>query len=103
RAAGGDFAVGSAFWGPGVFQEGAELVLEFAFETLGAHRLEARAAVLNGRGNRALQEIGAGQECLLRESLQSDRQSLDQVLYAILDSDWRESRTMMPKPAVLVH
>ena len=29
------------FWGTGVFQEGAGLVMEFAFETIGVHRLEA--------------------------------------------------------------
>jgi RimJ/RimL family protein N-acetyltransferase len=97
------FAVGSAFWGTGVFQDGAELVLDFAFETLGAHRLEARAAVLNGRGNGALQKIGAVQECLLRKSFLRNGQYLDQVLYAILDSDWRESRTMTTTPATLVH
>ena len=97
------FVVGSAFWGTGVFQDGAELVLDFAFETLGAHRLEARAAVLNGRGNGALQKIGAVQECLLRRSFLRNGQYLDQVLYAILDSDWRESRTMMTTPAMLVH
>src|SRR5258706_10016753 len=39
------FALGSPFWGTGVFQEGANLVLDFAFETLNIHRLEARAAV----------------------------------------------------------
>src|SRR5258706_2321086 len=32
------FAIGSAFWGTGVFQESAELVLEFAFDTIGVHR-----------------------------------------------------------------
>ena len=56
------FAIGSAFWGTGVFQDGAELVLDFAFDTIGVHRLEARAAVQNGRGNGALQKIGAVQE-----------------------------------------
>ena len=50
------FAIGSAYWGSGVFQEGAELLVRFAFETVGVHRLEARAAVRNGRGNGALQE-----------------------------------------------
>jgi hypothetical protein len=30
-------------------------------------------------------------------------QYLDQVLYAILDTDWRESRTIMATPAMLVH
>src|SRR4029077_2623375 len=38
------FAIGSAYWGSGVFQEGAELLVRFAFETVGVHRLEAPAA-----------------------------------------------------------
>jgi RimJ/RimL family protein N-acetyltransferase len=97
------FVVGSAFWGTGVFQDGAELMLDFAFDTLGAHRLEARAAVLNGRGNGALQKLGAVQECLLRKSFMRNGQYLDQVLYTILDSDWRESGTTMTTPAMLVH
>jgi len=84
------FAMGSQFWGTGVFQEGAELVLDFAFDTIGVHRLEARAAVLNGRGNGALQKLGAVQECVLRKSFRRNGQYLDQVLYAILDSDRRE-------------
>jgi RimJ/RimL family protein N-acetyltransferase len=87
------FAIGSAFWGTGVFQEGAELVLEFAFETLGVHRLEARAAVKNGRGNGALLKLGAVQEGILRKSFLKNGEYIDQVLYAILDDDWRDSRT----------
>jgi [ribosomal protein S5]-alanine N-acetyltransferase len=92
------FAIGSPFWGTGVFQEGAELVLDFAFDTIGVHRLEARAAVPNGRGNGALQKIGAVQECVLRKSFLRNGQYLDQVLYAILDSDRREATA-----AVRVH
>jgi RimJ/RimL family protein N-acetyltransferase len=88
------FAIGSAFWGTGVFQEGAELTLQFAFETLGVHRLEARAAVKNGRGNGALQKMGAVQECILRKSFLRNGQCLDQALYAILDSDWRATRPL---------
>jgi [ribosomal protein S5]-alanine N-acetyltransferase len=85
------FAIGSAFWGTGVFQEGAELVLRFTFETLGVHRLEARAAVKNGRGNGALLKMGAVQECVLRKSLERHGTYLDQVLYSILDEDWQAS------------
>src|SRR5471030_1572528 len=81
------FILGSAFWGTGVFQESAKLVLDFAFETLGVRRLEARAAVLNGRGNGALLKIGAVQECVLRKSFQKNGQDLDQELYSILASD----------------
>src|SRR5450759_2457039 len=52
------FALGSASWGTGAFEAGAELVVDFAFDTVGIHRLEARAAVRNGRGNGALRKIG---------------------------------------------
>jgi len=85
-----------------VFQEAAALVLEFTFDTIGVHRLEARAAVPNGRGNGALQKIGAVQECVLRKSLLRNGQYLDQVLYAVVDIDWRESRRMVTAP-VRVH
>jgi len=88
------FAIGSPFWGTGVFEEGAELVLEFAFDTLGVHRLEARCAVKNGRGNGALAKIGAVQEGILRKSFLRNGQYLDQVLYAIVEDDWRASREL---------
>jgi [ribosomal protein S5]-alanine N-acetyltransferase len=98
------FAIGSPFWGTGVFQEGAELMLDFAFDTLGAHRLEARAAVLNGRGNGALQKVGAVQECILRKSFKKNGEYLDQVLYAIVDVDWRGPHTLTTAaPTVRVH
>ena len=87
------FVLGSPFWGTGVFKESADLVIEFVFDTLGVHRLEARAAVLNGRGNGALLKMGAVQECVLRKSFVRGEESLDQVLYAILEDDWRSMRS----------
>src|SRR5581483_8030211 len=83
------FALGSAFSGTGVFAESAALVLEFAFDTLRVRRLEARAAVLNGRGNGALLKIGAVAEGRLRQSFLRNGERLDQTLYALLDDEWR--------------
>jgi RimJ/RimL family protein N-acetyltransferase len=88
------FALGSDFWGTGVFQDAAELVLGFVFETIGVHRLEARAAVLNGRGNGALLKVGAVQEGLLRKAFLRNGRYLDQVLYAIVEDDWRARAQM---------
>jgi len=85
------FALGSAFWGTGVFQQGAELVLDFVFDVLGVHRLEARAAVQNGRGNGALVKLGAVQEAVLRSSLHLNGEYLDQYLYSIVKDDRRAS------------
>jgi ribosomal-protein-alanine N-acetyltransferase len=96
------FAIGSPFWGTGVFEDGAKQVVAFAFETLGVRRLEARAAVLNGRGNAALQKLGAVAECLLRKSFHHGGDYLDQMLYTILDVDWYGARTA-PAARPIVH
>lgn len=90
------FALGSAFWGSGLFVEGAELVLDFVFDVLGVHRLEARAAVQNGRGNGALRKLGALQEGILRRSFLRNGEYLDQVLWAIVDCDRRAARSVVP-------
>jgi ribosomal-protein-alanine N-acetyltransferase len=98
------FALGSAFWGTGLFKEGAELVLRFAFETVGVHRLEARAALKNGRGNGALRKVGAVQEGVLRRSFLRNGEYLDQALYAIVDEEWRASaRSESLSAATVVH
>jgi RimJ/RimL family protein N-acetyltransferase len=97
------FALGSPFWGTGLFQEGAELVLRFVFETLGVHRLEARAALRNGRGNGALRKMGAVQEGVLRKSFLRNGEYLDQALYAIVEEDWRESLSGARLRSVVVH
>jgi RimJ/RimL family protein N-acetyltransferase len=86
------FAMGSQYWGSGIFAEGARMILDFAFDVIGAQRLEARAAVANGRGNGALRKIGAVQEGLLRRSFQRNGQHHDQVLWGILADDWRLQR-----------
>ena len=93
------FCMGSEFWGTGIFVEGARQVVNFAFETVGVHRLEARAAVKNGRGNGALRKLGAVQEGVLRKSFLRNGQYLDQVLWTILDCEWQAPQPR-PKPVV---
>jgi RimJ/RimL family protein N-acetyltransferase len=97
------FALGSAYWGSGVFQEGAELLVRFAIETVGVHRLEARAAVRNGRGNGALRKVGAVQEGLLRKSFLKDGEYLDQALWTILAEDWKAKTVWSGKEGIILH
>jgi RimJ/RimL family protein N-acetyltransferase len=80
-----------------------ELVLRFVFETLGVHRLEARAALRNGRGNGALRKVGAVQEGVLRKSFLRHGEYVDQALYAIVDEDWQAARSMSRPQSVVVH
>jgi RimJ/RimL family protein N-acetyltransferase len=88
------FAIGSAFWGTGLFTQGTELVVDFAFDVIGVHRLEARAAVENGRGNGALRKIGAVQEGVLRGSFLKGGKYHDQALWTILEGDRPRSKAV---------
>jgi ribosomal-protein-alanine N-acetyltransferase len=88
------FALGRRFWGTGIFAASARLVVDFAFETVGVHRLEARAAVGNGRGNGALAKIGAVKEGMLRRSFLRHGQYHDQVLWSIVREDWRRAKAV---------
>ncbi len=86
------FAIGSPYWGSSAFQEGAELMVQFAFDAVGVHRLEARAAVRNERGNAALRKLGAVREGRLRRSFLKNGEYFDQNLWTILDEDWHTKR-----------
>ena len=83
------FALGSPFWGSGLFFQGATLTLGFAFDHIGVHRLEARSAADNARGNAALRKVGALQEGVLRQSFLKDGRYHDQIVWSLLDADWR--------------
>jgi len=92
------FAIGSEFWGSGIFKESASLLLDFAFDTVGVYRLEARAAVRNGRGNGALRKMGAVQEGILRRSFYRNGEYHDQALWAILADDWHDRNILWDGP-----
>jgi ribosomal-protein-alanine N-acetyltransferase len=88
------FALGRAFWGTGLFSAAARLVIDFSFETVGVHRLEARASVSNGRGNGALAKVGAVKEGVLRRSFLRHGEYHDQALWSIVRDDWRVRRSI---------
>jgi [ribosomal protein S5]-alanine N-acetyltransferase len=94
------FALSSMFRGTGVFADAAEQVLDFVFTAMGVHRLEARAAVRNGRGNGALRKMGAVQEGVLRRSLFCNGEYLDQLLWSILAEDWLQTK-LARRPRVI--
>ena len=84
------FALGSPYWGTGLFVDAAEIAMAYAFEVVGVHRLEARAATINERGNGALAKLGAVRECVLRSSFLRNGRYLDQALWSIVRDDRRK-------------
>jgi RimJ/RimL family protein N-acetyltransferase len=80
--------------GSGAFLEMARLAGSFAFDEIGAHRIEARVILQNGRANGALLKLGAVQEGILRRSLRRGSEYLDQVLWSVLKEDWAPNRVL---------
>jgi ribosomal-protein-alanine N-acetyltransferase len=92
------FAVGSPFWGTGLFVASARTAIDFAFQHTDVNRLEARAVVQNGRGNGALRKMGAVQEGVLRGSLLKDGKYLDQIMWSIVAQDWYQAKAVWNEP-----
>ena len=92
---------------PALLEQAAALVLAFAFDTVGVHRLEARCALKNSRGRAALRKMGAVSEEVLLKSFVCQDELTDQALYAIAEDDWRLGRTVSSAtrvaPVPLVH
>ena len=82
------FVMAPRLWGSGAFTEGARLLLDFGFHVVKIHRVEARAAVDNDRGNAALGKIGAHREGRLKAAFLREGVYVDQYLWAILKTDW---------------
>jgi RimJ/RimL family protein N-acetyltransferase len=86
------FAVARPLWRTGAFTEAAQLVIQFAFETLRVRRLECRAAAENHGALRALNRLGASREGTLREAFATPHGLADYVMCSILAREWQEAR-----------
>jgi ribosomal-protein-alanine N-acetyltransferase len=86
--------LGERHWGSGLFMASAGIVLRFLFECVGVRRLEARSVALNVRGTGVLQKLGAVQEGRLRRAFCKNDEYVDEVLWTIHASAWREGRRL---------
>ena len=80
-----------ACWGQGYATEVARAVVQFGFDTLHLHRVEAGAATENVASVRVLEKIGMTQEGIGRKILPTPGGWRDNYRYAILEDDPRPS------------
>jgi len=86
------FVLARPWWGTGLFDRCATTLLDFLFGPIGVRRLEARAVADNPRANGVLRRIGAVPEGRLRRSFLLGGQYHDDVLWSMLDEDWKRAR-----------
>ena len=84
------FVLGQRFWGTGLFMEGATMVLDFLFATAGIHRLEARTAVSNPRGNGALRKLGFDREWISADAFVKEGERFDEALWSMTAERWQQ-------------
>ncbi|HEX5466349.1 MAG TPA: GNAT family N-acetyltransferase [Candidatus Limnocylindrales bacterium] len=81
--------VGRPWWRSGVNREAKLLMLTYAFEQLGANRVEFKTDSLNERSRTAILALGATQEGILRNHMVSQGGRLrHSVYFSILPPEW---------------
>jgi RimJ/RimL family protein N-acetyltransferase len=69
--------------------EAVQLLLDFAFGTLGLHRIEADADPRNERSLRLLERQGFRREGYLRERWHHNGEIQDAIFLGLIRSEWR--------------
>ncbi len=80
---------GKAYWRTGVNTEAKYLLLQHAFEILGAIRVQLKTDLINERSQRAIERLGAVKEGVLRNHMVlRDGRVRHSVIYSIIDEEW---------------
>jgi [ribosomal protein S5]-alanine N-acetyltransferase len=90
------FALTRSVWGRGYMPEVLDVVLDFAFETLALHRVEADSDPRNTRSIRVLESMGFTREGHQRERYWVNGEPQDAVLFGLLRGEWKGNRTVGP-------
>jgi RimJ/RimL family protein N-acetyltransferase len=84
------FALGRRFWGKSIARRAVAVVLRFAFDVLGVHRVEADADPRNERSLGLLERLGFQREGLLRERYCVNGEVQDAVILGLLEQGFRQ-------------
>ena len=79
-------------WGKGLMLEAQTLLLDYAFDVLGLHRIEADADPRNAASIKSLERLGFGREGYLRERWHVAGEVQDGMYFGLLAREWRAKR-----------
>ncbi len=79
-------------WNLGYATEASQRVIDFGFELLGLHRIEARHFMRNPASGRVMKKLGMQQEGVERDWAIKWNRFESLVVYSILEPEWRAIR-----------
>ncbi len=83
------YALGREFWGQGYMQEALNVLLNYSFNTLNLHRIEADVDPRNANSIKTLERLGFRREGYLRERWQVGGEIQDALFYGLLQNEWQ--------------
>jgi ribosomal-protein-alanine N-acetyltransferase len=89
RSASMGYCLDDAAWGHGYATEGARALLQWAFDTLDLHRVQAEADTRNVASARVLEKLGFLGEGTLREDCVVNGDVSDSGVYGLLRREWQ--------------
>ena len=87
------YALNPRVHGRGYAFEAARVMLAFGFDEVGLHRIVGRLDARNGPSARVLERLGMRREALFRSNEYVKDEWTDELVYALLEDDWRASTT----------
>ena len=80
-------------WGQGYGSEAKQLLLAYAFDTLGLHRLDSEVLASNLRSLQCQKKCGYVEEGRRRQAVFANGAWVDIILIGILADDWRAAKS----------
>jgi [ribosomal protein S5]-alanine N-acetyltransferase len=82
------YIIGREQWGKGIVKEALCAVLDYGFDRLNLHSIEAGVTPGNDGSTRLLEKLGFRLEGHLRESFWAEDRFVDSLIYSLLGRDW---------------
>ncbi len=83
------YALSPEFWGKGYMTEAVDIMLDFGFNELKLHSIEANVNPNNDSSIKLLERSGFRKEAYFRENYLFNGKFIDSVIYSLLESDPR--------------
>ncbi len=88
------YALGREHWGHGYMQEALGALLDFFFDDLNMHRLEADVDPRNASSVKTLERLGFQREGYLRERWLVGEEIQDALFYGLLRREWQGAKAV---------
>lgn len=75
------------YWNKGIMTEALTAIIQFGFEHIHLHRIEAQVAYPNLASARLLEKLGFQEEGRLRDRQYANGQFVDEIMFALINSN----------------